>query len=127
MSKQQRASASSDVLSNIVEQFESLSAVKAVGVVLALALAMIAYIYNDFLFGNAVLLYTDIGSDSVNIFYPQWVQMAKLWAQHGALHGFSLETVMGMPTGINMWDPFGWIVIFGGPKQFPSALSMLRS
>lgn len=122
MSKQQRESASSDVLSNIIEQFESLSAAKAVGVVLALALAMIAYIYNDFLFGNAVLLYTDIGSDAVNIFYPLWYQQAKLWAEHGALHGFSLETVMGMPTGINMWDPFGWIVIFGGPEAIPQRI-----
>jgi len=119
MSNQQRASASSDVLSNLVEQFESLSTVKAVGIVLALALAMIAYIYNDFLFGNAVLLYTDIGSDSVNIFYPLWYQQAKLWAEHGALHGFSLETVMGMPTAISLWDPFGWIVILGGPESIP--------
>ncbi|HBB25812.1 MAG TPA: hypothetical protein DCZ59_06050, partial [Bacteroidetes bacterium] len=119
MSKQHRASASSDVLSNLVEQFESLSAVKSVGIVLALALAMIAYIYNDFLFGNAVLLYTDIGSDSVNIFYPLWYQQAKLWAEQGALHGFSLETVMGMPTAISLWDPFGWIVISGGPEAIP--------
>jgi uncharacterized membrane protein YfhO len=108
-----------DVLSGFVEQFESLSAVKAVGVVLALAVAMIAYIYNDFLFGDSVLLYTDIGSDAVNIFYPLWYQQAKLWTEHGALHGFSLETVMGMPTAISPWDPFGWIVILGGPESIP--------
>jgi len=36
-----------------------------------LALGML--IYRDFLFGNKVLLYKDTGSDSLNIFYPNYV------------------------------------------------------
>src|SRR4029450_7984701 len=36
-----------------------------------LALGML--IYRDFLFGNKVLLYKDAGSDSLNIFYPNYV------------------------------------------------------
>ncbi|MBU3679718.1 MAG: hypothetical protein FGM32_08960 [Candidatus Kapabacteria bacterium] len=113
------ATSKSDVPSNLVNRFEELSTPKALGVTLLLALGMILFVYWDFIFGNAVLLYTDIGSDAVNIFYPLWVQQAKLWAEHGALHGFSLETVMGMPVDINLWDPFQWIIISGGPDAIP--------
>ena len=130
MSKQQRErvpktgqhSATSDVLSNLVDRFEELSTLKALGVTLLLAVAMVLFVYQDFLFGNSVLLYADIGSDSVNIFYPFLYQQAKLWAEHSALHGFSLETVMGMPVDINLWDPFQWIIISGGPESIPSRI-----
>ena len=35
-----------------------------------------ALIFRDFLFGNAVLLYKDIGSDSLNGFYPYFVHLS---------------------------------------------------
>ncbi|MBU3699937.1 MAG: YfhO family protein [Candidatus Kapabacteria bacterium] len=132
MSKQQRertpktggGSAATDGLSRIVEQFEELSGTQAIGIVLGLCALMVAVVYRSFLFGDSVLLYTDIGSDSVNIFYPLWYQQAKLWAEHSALHGFSLETVMGMPVDINLWDPFQWIVISGGPESIPARVVM---
>jgi hypothetical protein len=105
---------------DIVGTFNTLSTIQALGIVIGLAALMIVYIYRDFLFGSSVLLYTDIGSDAVNIFYPLWVQQAKLWSEHAALHGFSLETVMGMPISINPWDPFQWIVISGGTETIAS-------
>ena len=113
------ATTHSDGPTSIMNAFDGMSTWSALGIVMGLAALMIATVYRTFLFGDAVLLYTDIGSDAVNIFYPLWYQQAKLWAQHGALHGFSLETVMGMPTSINLWDPFQWIIISGGPEAIP--------
>src|SRR5262249_48077136 len=39
-------------------------------------LAVGALIFRDFLFDGAVLLYTDIGSDSINSYYPDFVSLS---------------------------------------------------
>lgn len=106
----------------LVDAFNSLSTSQALGIVIGLAALMIAYIYRDFLFGSSVLLYTDIGSDAVNVFYQVWCQQAKLWSEYDTLDGFSLETVMGMKTLVAPYDPFTWIIIGGGPSAIPQNL-----
>lgn len=118
-SDSQMKNSASTTKQDIVGTFNSLSTIHALGIVIGLAALMIAYIYSDVLFGGSVLLYTDIGSDAVNIFYQQWYQQAKLWSEHGTLEGFSLETVMGMMTLAAPYDPFTWIIIGGGTSTIP--------
>lgn len=108
-----------DALSRLVDRFQELSPLKALGIVMGLAVAMLGYVYWDFLFGDAVLLYTDIGSDSVNYSYPVWNQLAALWNTKHTLHGFSLQTLMGTPVAINPFDVFQWIVVAGDPSDMP--------
>lgn len=130
MSKQQSERAptrgtetvTSDVLSHLVKQFESLSTIKALCAVLAMALAMIAYIYKDFLFGNAVLLYTDIGSDSVNDQLPVWMQRAYIWSETATNSGFSLSSYLGSFMTFEMWNPFQWIIVLSGPGNINKSL-----
>jgi hypothetical protein len=119
-----------DILSRLVDRFEELSTGKALGVTLLLALAMVLFVYQDFIFGNKVLLYTDIGSDAVNFFYLVLHQQASLWQEHALLKGFTLETAMGGTIVINPFDVFQWIIIAGGPDAVASNIAyaeMLKS
>lgn len=116
----------SDMLSRLIDGFDRLSTINALWIVSAIALGMVATIFWDFLAGSAVLLYADIGSDSVNIFYPQFVQMSKLWQDHHVTTGFSLETVMGMPSGFNVWNPGNWLIAVCGPDNVPYTLAYVE-
>jgi hypothetical protein len=40
-------------------------------------------LFRDFVFGNRVLLYKDIGSDSLNVFYPNYVLRSDYLRQVG--------------------------------------------
>ena len=108
-----------DALSRVVDRFEQCSTLQALGIVAGIAMVMLAYIYGDMLFGDAVLLYTDIGSDTVNYYYPLWFQEARLWSEYGVLHGYSLQSHMGHPTVINPLDLFQWPIIAGGTENIP--------
>jgi hypothetical protein len=110
----------------LLDRFEAMGA-HGVWVVLGLALLMVAYVYWDYLTLAKVLLYTDIGSDSVNIFYPMYMQMAKLWDTYQSTSGFSLETVMGTPIGVNVWDPTSWLLMLGGPDSVPYAIGFVEA
>jgi hypothetical protein len=87
---------------------------------------MLVVIYWDMLTGVRVLLYKDIAGDSITIFYPYWVQWAKLWATYGATSGFSLETVMGQRIGFNMWSPFDWLIATGGVANIPQNVAYIE-
>lgn len=63
----------------------------------AIGLALIALgllIYRDFVFGGSTLLYKDIGSDSLNIFYPTYVLRSDYLRQVG-LFSWSFQVGMG--------------------------------
>lgn len=119
------ARASERSSTGFIDWFESLGN-HGVWVVLGLASLMTAWIYLDFLTAAKVLLYKDIGSDSINIFYPQWVQWTKLWETYGATSGYSLETVMGQGVGFNVWSPFDWIIATGGTANIASNIAYIE-
>jgi hypothetical protein len=106
----------------IIDRFESLGN-HGVWVVLSIAALMLTYIYWDFITGAKVLLFKDIGSDSINIFYPIYVQWTKLWSAYSTSSGFSLETVMGQATSFNVWDPFSWLIAAGGTESITKNLA----
>jgi uncharacterized membrane protein YfhO len=74
-----------------------------------------ALIFRDFLFGGAVLLYTDIGSDSVNDYYPDFVHLSNYIRSQG-FPSWSFYVGMGQDlayaTGYLIWQPVSWL-----PKQ----------
>ncbi|MBU3742418.1 MAG: YfhO family protein [Candidatus Kapabacteria bacterium] len=111
---------------SLLDRFEAMGA-HGLWVVLGIALLMVAYVYWDYLTFAKVLLYTDIGSDSVNFSYPSYVQMARHWAIHNSATGFSLESSMGMPVHINMWDPSMWLLMWGGAENVPHSLAIIEA
>lgn len=113
-------------LPSITDRFEAMGA-HGVWVVLGLALLMVAYVYWDYLTLAKVLLYTDIGSDSVNYYYPAYVQMARQWAETGGTSFFSLETAMGMPTNVNIWDPSMLALMWAGPDNVPYVIAVVEA
>src|SRR5437588_2579459 len=51
-------------------------------------------IYRDFIFGNNTLLYTEIGSDSLNVFYPFYVVRSD-YLRHVGVLSWSFSVGMG--------------------------------
>jgi uncharacterized membrane protein YfhO len=64
------------------------------------------------LFGSAVLLYTDIGSDSVNSYYPDFVHLSNYIRNQG-FPSWSFYVGMGQDlayaTGYLIWQPVSWL------------------
>jgi hypothetical protein len=71
-----------------------------------------ALIFRDFLFGGAVLLYTDIGNDSVNSYYPDFVHLSNYIRSQG-FPSWSFYVGMGQDlayaTGYLIWQPVSWL------------------
>ena len=79
----------------------------------ALALLLVgAFIFRQFLFGDAVLLYTDIGSDSVNSYYPDFIHLSDYIRTEG-VPSWSFFVGMGQDlayaAGYLIWQPVSWL------------------
>ncbi len=95
---------------------------KAIWLALGLGACIAFYVYKDFLLFNNVLLYTDIGSDSVNIFYPVWVHYADLWREPG-MPVWTMQWAMGsnVAWGLLM-DPFSLMLYIIGKTHIAYAI-----
>jgi hypothetical protein len=73
-------------------------------------------IFRNFLFGDSVLLYTDIGSDSLNFSYPQFVHFSD-YVRNEGLPSWSFRVGMGQDIfylmGFFLLHPVAWL-----PRQF---------
>ena len=71
-----------------------------------------ALIFQDFLFGNAVLLYKDVGNDSINSYYPDFVHLSNYIRNEG-FPSWSFCVGMGQDlayaTGYLIWQPVSWL------------------
>lgn len=71
-----------------------------------------AVVFRDFLFGAAVLLYTDIGSDSVNDYYPWFVHLSHYVRTQG-FPSWSFYVAMGQDifcfVGYLILQPVSWL------------------
>jgi len=75
--------------------------------VVAFALLILGVlIFWDFVFGNKVLLYKDVGSDSVNIFYPYYVLRSD-YLRHVGMLSWSFQLGMGQ----NLYPYLGSVLI----------------
>jgi uncharacterized membrane protein YfhO len=91
---------------------------KEQGVFLACLLLILFVVYKDFLLGEKVLLYTDIGSDSVNGFYPNTVHVIEYLKAEG-LPKWSFNRGMGQnifPGSLS--DPSLWFLSLFGKENF---------
>lgn len=71
-----------------------------------------ALILRRFLFGPAVLLYKDIGTDSITAFYPDFVHLSR-YIRSSGFPSWSFFVGMGQDltcaTGNLMWQPVSWL------------------
>jgi len=71
-----------------------------------------AVIFWRFLFGDSVLLYKDIGSDSINSYYPDFVHLSSYIRSQG-IPSWSFYVGMGQDlayaTGYLIWQPVTWL------------------
>jgi uncharacterized membrane protein YfhO len=71
-----------------------------------------ALIFWQFLFGDAVLLYKDIGSDSLNSYYPDFVHLSRYIRSQG-FPSWSFYVGMGQDlayaTNYLIWQPVSWL------------------
>ena len=79
-------------------------------------------IFGDFLLGQKLYLFTDIGSDTVTSFWPRWHYVAEYWRMEG-LPGWSWEDGMGR----DLWpfalsDPFTLFYSLIGSTNIPGAI-----
>src|SRR5207247_10532062 len=69
-------------------------------------------IFLDFLFNGAVLLYKDIGNDSINSYYPDFVHLSNYIRNRG-FPSWSFHVGMGQDlayaTGYLIWQPVSWL------------------
>lgn len=79
---------------------------------LASIIIVAALIFRDFLFGNAVLLYKDIGSDSLTDYYPWFVHFSDYLRNEG-FPSWSFAVGMGQDifylAGYLLLDPVTWL------------------
>lgn len=71
-----------------------------------------ALTFSRFLFGNAILLYKDIGSDSLRSYYPDFVHLSDYIRTEG-FPSWSFHVGMGQDlayaTGYLIWQPITWL------------------
>jgi hypothetical protein len=82
-------------------------------VVVSTALLLVGVlIFRNFLFGDSVLLYTDIGSDSLKFSYPQFVHFSD-YIRHEGVPSWSFCVGMGQDIfyldGVLSLHPVAWL------------------
>ena len=94
---------------------------------LLLAGAIVAVVFHTFLLGEAVYLYKDIGSDSINIFYPQITHLFDYWAKAG-IPGWSFGQGLGQNVYPFSWnDPFLLILLPFGRADWAFGIALMEA
>ncbi|MFI5360560.1 MAG: YfhO family protein [Elusimicrobiota bacterium] len=94
---------------------------------LVLSGAIVAVVFGKFLVGRAVYLYKDIGSDSINIFYPGIALHFEYWKKEG-LPGWSFSQGLGQNIYPFSWnDPFYLILIPFGRERWAYGIALMEA
>ncbi len=76
----------------------------------------IAYVFHDFIWGEKLFLYTDIGSDTMQQYYPYYMNCVRRISE-GSFSIWNWDYGLGTSLINNIsqtLDPFGLFVILGG-------------
>jgi uncharacterized membrane protein YfhO len=101
----------------VVDFFEVILGKKAIFLLGALILFILFVLFGSFLFGDRLFLFKDIGSDTINIFYPQLVHVADYISKEG-LPKWSFNQGMGQNIlAMSVGDPFSWLLYIIGKEN----------
>ena len=83
-------------------------------ILLFLIISVALFVFHDYLFFNRLYLFKDIGSDSINNFYPRIIHMADYLRNEG-FPKWSFNEGMGQNFyANNLGNPFEWILLMLG-------------
>lgn len=85
-------------------------------ITLGLVSLLILIIFFDFIIGNKYYLFKDIGSDSINLSWPQVTLLANYIKAEG-FPMWSFAQGMGQNIMPSFADPFSWVAIFSGTQH----------
>ncbi len=97
--------------------FEKILEAKTLWMTLGVLLLLLLVTFGGFLFGERLFLFKDIGSDTINVFYPQLYHIADYISKEG-MPLWSFHQGMGQniyPLSIN--DPFNWLLYMMGAEN----------
>ncbi len=99
----------------IIDFLEQTLGDKSPYLMLALLALVTTAVYGAFWFTDQVFLFKDIGSDTVNVFYPNYYWNAENWAKEGAFSPWSFSSGVGQNIlAGSVGDPFVWLLYWAG-------------
>jgi hypothetical protein len=105
--------------------FERLGS-KAIWLALGLATCIAFYVYKDFLLFEKVLLFKDIGSDSINFLLTYWTEISNLYHTDG-IPKWSFHNGMGDSMFLFLQgDPFNHFLFLLGKDNLPYGLAYME-
>jgi uncharacterized membrane protein YfhO len=99
---------------------------KAIWLTLGLAASIAFYVYKDFLLFEKVLLFKDIGSDSINFYLTYWTEISNLYHTDG-IPKWSFHNGMGDSMFLFFQgDPFNHLLFLLGKDNLPFGLAYME-
>ena len=99
---------------------------KAIWLALGLAACISFYVYKDFLLFEKVLLFKDIGSDSINFYLTYWTEISNLYHTDG-IPKWSFHNGMGDSMFLFFQgDPFNHFLFLLGKDNLPYGLAYME-
>ncbi|MDC0231609.1 YfhO family protein, partial [Aureispira] len=89
---------------------------------------MALIVYGSFWFTDNIFLFKDIGSDSINVFYPNYYWNAATWEQEGVFPSWSFATGLGQDIMLgSKGDPFVWLLYLAGKDSIIEGLAYIEA
>ena len=110
----------------VVDLFEAVLGKKSFYLLSGILLLLLLFLFGGFLFGDRLFLFKDIGSDSINYYYPQMVNVAAYLEEYG-IPSWSFNLGMGqnmLPLSIG--DPFMWPLYLIGKENLAYGIAWME-
>ena len=109
----------------LLPEFDSIMKKYGFYVAISLIFLLILIVYHDYLLLNKTMLFKDIGSDSINVFYPNFMDMIRnYW---GPQHNYSFSIAMGKSGGGSSYflgfNLFSYLLVIFGKSNLAYGLA----
>ncbi len=95
---------------------------------LCLLLLLSGLVYGDYIFTDKVFLFKDIGSDTLNTYYPNLFWFAQYLEQNSAMPSWSFAAGLGQDIllGSGKGNIFTWLLFLGGKDNLIHAIAFVE-
>ena len=93
-------------------------------ILLSLLLLLSGLVYGEYIFTDKVFLFKDIGSDTLNVYYPNFFWLAEYIENNLAVPSWSFATGLGQDVLLDSrkGDIFTWLLIWGGKDNLVNSI-----
>ena len=124
-STQQAAKSTGSLETKIKKRFSGIYEGKEIYWVWGLLFLLAFFLLKDFLLLQKTMLYKDIGSDTINVYYPVLVQLSDMWKQGVPQWSFSQGMGQNLYPFLG-WDIFTWVYYFFDKDGIAIAISFVH-